>query len=84
MVLADFRLYFCDGYRDQGDDAQRRQAEGDVDVGEQAALRDYIVLEELQCAERGNAGGTAIAVNQVGILREGGASGGVQTIGDVQ
>ena len=84
MVLAEFRLYFCNGYQDQGDDAQRRQQEVDVYVGEQAGLRDYIVLEELQCPERRNAGGTAIAVNQIGILREGRASGGVQTIGDVQ
>jgi len=76
MVSTDFRLYSCDGYRDQGDDSERRQPEVDVYVGEQAALGDYIVLEELQCAERGDAGGAAVAVNQIGILRESRASGG--------
>jgi hypothetical protein len=84
MVSTDFRLCSCDGYRDQGDDSERRQPEVDVYVGEQAALGDYVVLEELQCAERGDAGGAAVAVNQIGILRQRRARGGVETIGHVQ
>lgn len=84
MVRAGLRFYSCDGYRDQGDHRQRCQAEVDVYVGEQAALGDYVILEELERAETGNAGRAAIAVNQFGVLREGGAGGGVEAVGDVQ
>jgi hypothetical protein len=39
IVRAEFGFYFRDGYGDQGDDAERRQAEVDVYVRQQAALR---------------------------------------------
>jgi hypothetical protein len=42
MVLAEFQLCSCNGYRDQGDDAYRSQREVDISEGEQSALRDYI------------------------------------------
>src|SRR5580704_7467148 len=84
MVAVGLGLNSADGYRDEGDHAQRRQAEVDVYVGEQPALGDDIILKELQCTQGGIAAAAAVAVNQSGILREGGASGGVQTIGDVQ
>ena len=80
VVGAEFALDPRERYRDQCDHPQGGQAEGDVDIGEQSALRDDIALEKLERSERGVAAAAAVAMNQIGILREGGASGAVQAI----
>src|ERR1700723_389082 len=73
MDGAELGFYSGDGYRNQGDYAQHRQAEVDVYVGEQPALGDHIILKKLQCSQRGVAAGAAVAVNQICILRQSGA-----------
>jgi len=84
MVAAWFVLYARGGYRNQGDHAQRRQAEVDVDVGEQPALGDHVGSEKLERSESRVAAGAAVAVNQIRILRQSGTSGGVEAIRYVQ
>src|SRR5271156_6635528 len=84
MDRAALEFYPAEGERDQGDHANRRQPERDVDVGEQPGLGDDIMLKELQRTRRGNTVRAAVAVNQIRVLHQSGVGGGVQTIRYVQ
>ena len=51
MGGADLGFYLRDRQGDQGHRGEHGQAEVDVDVGEQSALGDHVVLEQLERSE---------------------------------
>jgi hypothetical protein len=65
-------LIFQPGYSDQAENrhAEHRQPKINIDDRKNLALNDYIVLKNLQRAQRGIAFGAAAVQDQAGILRE--------------
>jgi hypothetical protein len=68
-------------YQAENSEAQHGEAEIDVDVSEQPALRDEIRLEDLHRTQRGVAACSSIAHDQAGVLRERGLKSGIERVG---